>query len=450
MKPDQAQSATQGSAGKGASQAFYETLLATERTSPRNLAAFQQETLERYLRFAVEASPYLAARLQCVVKDGGIDLARWLDVPVMTRKDVETHGDELRPAAIPEEHGAVTETSTSGTGGRALTIRKSGLFTTALNCVFYRMGNAHGFDWSRDLVVIRAFDSDWGGPRKPQSTDETWGPRWLPDAQQGRRHRLSVHTPPAEQVAFLRSLGPVYVNTSAFNAAALVRHVLRSGDDPPEILALLTVGEFVSSDLRRECATHLGCPVIDAFSTAECGTIMTQCPDGDGYHMAPEAAVIEVLADDGTPCRPGQTGLVTATPLYNYALPLVRYQSDDLVTVGEACGCGRTAPMISCVHGRKAHQFIADDGSLFRPDPASAEIRRFAGMRMWQLVQTGAGLAELRLMDDAAAAPVDTAGLAGYLSGLLPRDFRVEVCMTPVLGPSAGGKYPFVTRDWKS
>lgn len=450
MKPDQAQSASPGTPGKGTSQAFYETLLATERTSLQNLARFQQDTLERFLRFAVDHSPYLARRLGAIVKDGKLDLKRWLDVPVMTREDLEAHREDLWPLAVPKEHGQVTETSTSGSGGRSLTIRKTSLFNTAFNCMFYRMGNAHGLDWSRDLVVIRAFGSDWGGPRKPQSPYETWGPPWMPEAQDGRRHRVSVHTPVAEQVSFLRSLGPAYVNTSAFNAMALVRHVVRTGQPPPDILALLTVGEFVSADLREECAAHLGCPLIDAFSTAECGTIMTQCPETDGYHLAPETTVVEVLKRDGTPCGPGQTGLVTATPLYNYSMPLVRYQSDDLVTVGDACRCGRTAPLISRLHGRVAHQFIAQDGDHFRPEPAAETVRGFAGSRLWQLAQTGACMAEMRLMEDGASAPADTSGLATYLAGLLPRDFRVEVRMTPALGPSAGGKFPFVTREWKT
>lgn len=449
MTPVSAQPEAPETDGSAATRAFYDTLLKTEYASPVSLAGFQEDTLKRYLEFASRLVPYHRDRLDFLVDGtGSIDLKRWLDVPVMTKSDLGDNLEDLWPDAIPEAHGRIETGSTSGTTGHPLILRKSRLHGTALTCVFYRMGAAFGLDWTRDLVVIRAFDSAWRGPRSPISSSDIWGPRWLTAEGGGHRHRMSIHSTVGEQLEFLRATAPAYLNTSACNAMALAAEIARTGDEPPRIVAILTVGEHVSDDLRTECRTHLKCEIIDAFSTAECGTLATQCAEGSGYHLHPEVNVLEVLKPDGTPCGPGEMGLVTVTPLYNYAMPLVRYQSDDLVTVGGICECGRTAPVLSTLHGREEHHFIAPDGSYMKPVPIAERMRELAGFRRWQLVQTAKHEAELRFMDDASAPPVMTDALAVYLQSLLPAGFNVAVKRVRALGPSAGGKFAAVTREW--
>ena len=441
MNQDATQTAGDAAKDHSASRKFYETLLSSEWTSPVMLADFQQETLERFLQHAVDNVPYLRNRLAMLVDaKGKIDLRRWLEVPVMTRDDLERHHDRLIPDSMPPEHGRVVRMQTSGSAGSPLTLRKSGLHNTALTCAFYRMGKAFSLDWSKDLISIRAYDSVWRGPRKPVTSLETWGPPWISGEDGGKRCHLSVHTPVREQIDFIGSRGPAYVNTSAYNAMALATEVARSGETPPDIIALLTVGEYVSDDLRAQCRKHLGCEIIDAFSTGECGTLIIQCPDAGCYHMQPELTVLEVLNRDGTPCGPGETGLMTATPLYNYAMPLVRYQSEDLATVQGACKCGRPAPALSKLHGRTTHQFITADGSYSRPSPDSAKMREFVGFRRWQFAQTQSSAAELRLVDHAGGRPVDVAGAVDYLENLLGGTMQVSVRTVPVLGPSARRK----------
>ncbi len=450
MNQDAAQSAGSATKDHSASRKFYETLIDSEWTSPVKLSGFQQETLERYILHAVRHVPYHRSRLSMLLNaKGAIDLRRWLDVPVMTRVEIERHHEALVPDEVPAEHGRVLRVQTSGSGGHPLTLRKSGLHNTALTCAFYRMGTAFGLDWRKDLLSIRAYDSIWRGPLNPVTSLDVWGPPWIAGEDGGKRCHMSVHTPVREQLDFIRAKAPAYINTSAHNAMALATEVAKSGDAPSEIIALLTVGEYVSDDLRRQCRTHLGCEIIDAFSTGECGTLVTQCPDSTNYHMQPELTVLEVLKPDGTPCRPGETGLMTSTPLYNYAMPLVRYQSEDLVTVGGQCSCGRPAPALSQLHGRSMHQFITADGSFLRPSPDSARLREFIGFRRWQLTQVEDAQVELRLVNRAGDRPADTNGAIDYVEGLLDGAMRVRVRHVPVLGPSSGGKFPPIIREWR-
>jgi len=188
--------------------------------------------------------------------------------------------------------------------------------------------------------------------------------------------------------------------------------------------------------------------VVDVFSAGECGILACQCPESGHYHIQPELTALEILKPDGEPCRPGETGRVTATPLYNYAMPLVRYQTEDYVTVGEACTCGRTSPVLSRILGRDVHHFVLKDGTRLRPEPAAEEMRRYIGFRRWQLVQTALNHAELRIMDNDDNHAADYAAAASYVQELLNRDLTVTAKHVAALGPTSGGKFASILCDF--
>ncbi len=76
-------------------------------------------------------------------------------------------------------------------------------------------------------------------------------------------------------------LGKVYLNTFPSNALAIARHVARNPETKPQLLAILTAGEPLTNEIRRQCAEHLGCSCIDLYSSAECGLIASDCPVGE-------------------------------------------------------------------------------------------------------------------------------------------------------------------------
>ncbi len=436
-------------ADSGSPEGFYNTLLRCEWTEPHILAKFQENSVKKILQHAIRHVPYHRDRLGFLLDgNGNINLSRWLAVPTMSRPDVERNYQDLIAEEVPKSHGEVLTASTSASHGRPLVLKKTRLHDTAIACASFRHARTFDLDWARPLVLIRALAGRARRPSDTATAPPKWGPDWMDPEQRGERVRMSVHTPLARQIERLCEMGPTYLNTSPANAMALAAFVARHPEKRPAILALLTVGEYVSQDTRRECREHLGCELIDVFSTAECGVIATQCPEHGGYHMQPELTVLEILDQKGKPCRPGETGRITATPLYNYAMPLVRYQSEDYATVGGSCACGRPAPILSKVLGRSNHHFVLPDGRYVRPEPSSSELRQFIGFRRWQLVQTGTGQAEFRVSAGPGGDPLDAEAAEAYISSIIEGEFAVRVIRDAILGPTSGGKFASVLRDF--
>ena len=75
--------------------------------------------------------------------------------------------------------------------------------------------------------------------------------------------------------------------------------------------------------------------------------IVLQCPEHPHSHVQLEGVQVEILDDQGRPCRTGESGRVMATDLNSFAMPLVRYDINDYVVLGGPCSCGRGLAVIN-------------------------------------------------------------------------------------------------------
>ena len=83
--------------------------------------------------------------------------------------------------------------------------------------------------------------------------------------------------------------------------------------------------------------------------------------------MQSEHLRVEVLDEQGQPCREGENGQVVITDLHNFAMPLIRYALHDWAEVGPTCPCGRGLPTLRRVVGRIRNMAISPEGKSYRP-----------------------------------------------------------------------------------
>jgi phenylacetate-CoA ligase len=111
----------------------------------------------------------------------------------------------------------------------------------------------------------------------------------------------------------------------------------------------------------------LGVPLSDLYSAQEVGVIALQCPESGLLHVQSEHLLVDVLDEQGQPCREGKIGQVVVTDLHNFAMPLIRYALRDWAEVGPSCSCGRGLPTLRRVVGRTRNMAVSPEGKLFWP-----------------------------------------------------------------------------------
>jgi phenylacetate-CoA ligase len=142
----------------------------------------------------------------------------------------------------------------------------------------------------------------------------------------------------------------------------------------------------------------LGCGIVSNYSAWETGYIALQCPSHAHYHVQSEVVRLEVLDASNAPCSSGEIGGVVATPLHNFAMPLLRYEFGDEAEVGEPCPRGRGLPVLKRVVGRMLDYLTLPSGAKRRVNIAHHALSSIRAIREYQLVQQSRERLDLMLV----------------------------------------------------
>ncbi len=418
---------------------------------PDRLEEHQYGQASILLDYARKYSPFYASRI------AGFDAGRpltpelWRQIPILTRKEIQTAGQDLYCTRVPPDHGKPSPLLTSGSTGRpiqALTTRVTGLFWKAFTL---RDHLWHDRDLSGKFAAIRMLK---GHENKEDGIrSKNWGPTKA--FETGPAVGLSITIPIERQVAWLRKEKPNYLLTYPTNALHLARHCLDHGLDLPGLREVETLAELLTPETRTLCRQAWGLGVVDMYSAQEAGYLALQCPDhtGEGqerYHVLSEGVLVEILDEKDGPCAPGQTGRVVVTALHNFAMPLIRYEIGDYAEAGAPCSCGRGLPVINRVVGRARSMLILPEGKKVYPIFSSSEFLAVAPIRQKQLIQRSESEIEIKLVADSPLSEEQEARLGGLLNERIGHTFSYRFTYLDEIPRSKGGKFEEVRVDFRS
>jgi phenylacetate-CoA ligase len=211
-------------------------------------------------------------------------------------------------------------------------------------------------------------------------------------------HKFDALRPLDEQIAWLGKQDPHYLLTYPTNLLAILKRCEESGLRLLRLRGVTTLGEVVDPEVREACVRVCGFPLSDGYSAQELGGIALQCPDHVHYHVQSESVLVEVLDDDGNPCRPGEVGRIVVTDLHNFAMPLIRYEVGDYAEVGRPCPCGRGLPVLARIMGRTRNMLMLPGGTQVWPRFGLPRFPDIAPVRQAQIVQKTLDTLEVRLV----------------------------------------------------
>jgi phenylacetate-CoA ligase len=131
---------------------------------------------------------------------------------------------------------------------------------------------------------------------------------------------------------------------------------------------------------------------------------------------------------------------VVVTSLLNYATPLIRYELEDIVEVGESCACGRGLPVLRRIQGRIKDLVHLPNGDTCFPNVWS-DLMAVAKIRQFQMIQTSLQDIVLKLV---VRSPLDEAERQSVTLAIHKKmfhDFDVEIVYTDDIPREPSGKY---------
>lgn len=420
----------------------------SEWLSPAEVFEEQARQAYRLVAHAIAHIPYYRQRYGAVgisARDlrGPED---WRRLPLLERADVQDHFKQLQ--CRPKEHGELSLSTTSGSSGSPVVTVGTAVTRILWHALTLRQHLWTKQDLSKKLAVIRSISKE--NEQEDEQRFSCWGGATVDVCKTGPLVVLDIHTDIAEQARWLAREDPDYFMTYPSNAAALLEYFQENELKLPNLRELRTFGELLESSLRPLCQRVWGVRVVDGYSSQEVGYIALQCPQAEHYHVQAESVLVEVLDDDGEPCRPGEVGRVVITTLKNYAMPLIRYAIGDYAEVGavgkEGCPCGRGLPVLQRIVGRQRNMAILPDGRRVWPCISDRLVGRsqdvgLPPVRHFQVIQKLPDFAELKLVAARPLAEAEEAMVRAMIDSAFGWPMTTQITYVDSIPRGAGGKF---------
>jgi phenylacetate-CoA ligase len=135
------------------------------------------------------------------------------------------------------------------------------------------------------------------------------------------------------------------------------------------IRKMVCAGEPMPEATRRRLEALWSADVYNHIGGAETCGWAGMCAEKKDLHVLEPYFLVEILDRQtlSKPCVAGEEGVAVITPLFYRALPLVRFNTNDVMVLAKgACGCGRTSLRIERILGR-SDELHKIRGVLFSP-----------------------------------------------------------------------------------
>jgi phenylacetate-CoA ligase len=239
-------------------------------------------------------------------------------------------------------------------------------------------------------------------------------------------------------------------------AVSLALYIEDKGLPRPRLRTIMACAGTVTNEWREILQRVFQAEVFDKYGSRECCDMACECNRHHGLHVFSPNAFIEIVDDQGQPCRPGQTGRILVTLLNNASFPMIRYQIGDLGQWAEPgpCECRLAWPRIQSLQGRADDMLTTEDGTLL----SSVFVRHFVGVslnrqiiREWQLEQTERKSFVFRYV------PVRTEGLSENLERIknsfhlaLGKSVTIALEQVTEIPPSPTGKVRWIINTTRT
>jgi len=402
---------------------FRDVLMAREYLSQQDVAEYRDLLLVKLVEHVTARVPYYLEQLAPALAGGTFSVERWCKIPLLTRAGLQRDASKLYAQTLPFYFGTVGERGTSGSTGRPVDFREDDLHVAASEAQMDRAFTWWGLDGNKThATFMSTYDA------KFCAGDQTRN-EWRFGYPDGVRHILELMVDIDKQIDWLANVRPDYLSVrGGIHLAQLAQRAEERNEDMSFEL-ILSGASAMTAEARRLADRIFKSRVADIYGAAEAGIIACECPDCGLYHTCDETIFVEVLRDDGSPCDEGEMGRVVITPLYNYAMSLIRYEIGDYATRGPAhAPCGRGLSSLSSIVGRYRNVFVLKDGRIVQPY-VHYSLRKHLGYRQIQMVQTAYDRVEIRYVPYGDEPP-DRSAIEDLLHQML--DPGMTIILVPV------------------
>jgi phenylacetate-CoA ligase len=387
----------------------------------------RRRALSRMLVHAATHGPYYKDQQWASLLRAGAPLA-FRDIPITPKSIVRERTDQFFCTEFPARHGSVKVLATSGSTGEPMEIRKTNLHFHINAQENLRLKQGWGYHGHARVAEISRPNDEHPIGTIEHEDSEGGGQKW----------KLYTGEPDAVFELLRETAATLVFASPSLILGALQRAEERSQTLPLRLVS--TVQEIVPEALLEAVQRMPGCRLVDVYGSTESGVIAITCSQCGAYHPADRHLIFELITEEGRRAGPGEIGRVVVTPLFNRAMPLVRYEIGDYAMRAEFNECARSRLALKRILGRESNLFKTADGRKVVPRLPHRVAVKLA-LRQFKLVQVTLTDVELRYIPRAEGQQINDEIAQDMVDRYMAPGFKVRCVPVGELPRAPNGKY---------
>ena len=428
----------------------------SDGASREKLAQIQQDRLKKLVEYARKNSPFYADLYQNIKEDFRLE-----DLPPITKPQLMADFDRavtdrnvtmkrVEEFCCDLDHvgrmldGKYLVFKTSGsTGNPAVVLYDQKCIDTASAVAAFRT-----FARNEDYKAFMRHGKKTAGVFADYGFYLACGmSRYLQLKMPGKQTKITVdvNAPEEQIIRELNDFQPAMLSGYPSNLALLADY--DELNIHPDVV--ITGGELLTDAVRRKLADKFGCYVQTHYSCTEAGEIACECSEGH-LHINEDWVIAEPVDSSNRPVGYGVlSDKVLITNLANYIQPFIRYELTDRVIVhNEKCACGKNTLWLE-IEGRTDDTLVFAGGVKVAPMSLYKILEEVKAIRRFQLIQTGQGQVELRLISGQREEAFAQARkeLLDFLKTKGVENVQIVLSQEPPRADPASGKFKHIYRQ---
>lgn len=204
---------------------------------------------------------------------------------------------------------------------------------------------------------------------------------------------------------------------------------------------VVSAAESLSDKMRETIQSNFGTKVYNFYGSREVSNLAGECKDGL-MHPFMFWNYQEVLDESNQPVKEGKEGRIVVTNLFNYSMPLIRYEIGDMAVLGpESCSCGNFLPTIERITGRVTDHFALRNGTTIHGEYFTHLFYLKDWVEKFQVIQEDYGTIRILLIPASEVIQADQEAIESKIKLVMGSEIKVIWEIVDDIQKTPSGKY---------
>lgn len=187
------------------------------------------------------------------------------------------------------------------------------------------------------------------------------------------------------------------------------------------VSSIIAMSEGLNTYTKKAMQKYFGAPVVSRYSTMETGIVAQQKRHKDSFTINWASFYVEIFkVNEDKPADINELGRIVVTDLYNYAVPIIRYDTGDLGIIDYTA----TPPVLKHVEGRKTDVIYNTKGEVISSFIIT-NVVDYEGIKQGQLIQEKEKEYTLKL--NTSSEFNEEAQVVKQFKGFLGKDAKIKI-----------------------